>query len=107
MADKYHDTVAASQVTVDPGKVSAEVARIIADAPALRSPETLRFLFSCIDLTTLRSTDSQQSVAKFTERVNAFEEEHGDLLSVAAICVYPNFAQVVRTVLEVSQVEIA
>ena len=107
MADKYHDTVAASQGTVDPGKVSAEVARIIADAPALRSPETLRFLFSCIDLTTLRSTDSQQSVAKFTERVNAFEEEHGDLLSVAAICVYPNFAQVVRTVLEVSQVEIA
>lgn len=107
MADKYHDTVAASQVTVDPGKVSAEVARIIADAPALRSPETLRFLFSCIDLTTLRSTDSQQSVAKFTERVNAFEEEHGDLPSVAAICVYPNFAQVVRTVLEVSQVEIA
>lgn len=107
MADKYHDTVAASQVTVDPGKVSAEVARIIADAPALRSPETLRFLFSCIDLTTLRSTDSQQSVAKFTERVNAFEEEHGDLLSVAAICVHPNFAQVVRTVLEVSQVEIA
>ncbi len=107
MADKYHDTVAASQVTVDPGKVSAEVARIIADAPALRSPETLRFPFSCIDLTTLRSTDSQQSVAKFTERVNAFEEEHGDLLSVAAICVYPNFAQVVRTVLEVSQVEIA
>lgn len=107
MADKYHDTVAASQVTVDPGKVSAEVARIIADAPALRSPETLRFLFSCIDLTTLRSTDSQQSVAKFTERVNAFEEEHGDLPSVAAICVYPNFAQVARTVLEVSQVEIA
>ena len=107
MADKYHDTVAASQVTVDPGKVSAEVARIIADAPTLRSPETLRFLFSCIDLTTLRSTDSQQSVAKFTERVNAFEEEHGDLPSVAAICVYPNFAQVVRTVLEVSQVEIA
>lgn len=107
MADKYHDTVAASKVTVDPGKVSAEVARIIEGAPALRSPETLRFLFSSIDLTTLRSTDSQQSVAKFTERVNAFEEEHGDLPSVAAICVYPNFAQVVRTVLDVSKVEIA
>lgn len=64
-------------------------------------------LFGCIDLTTLKATDSQQSVAAFTERVNDFENEHGDLPNVAAICVYPNFAQVVRTVLEVSGVNVA
>lgn len=107
MADKYHDTVAKSQVTVDDAKIAAEVAKITAKVPELRSPKALRLLFSCIDLTTLRSTDSPRSVAEFTERVNAFENEHGDLPSVAAICVYPNFAQVVRTVLEVSEVEIA
>ncbi|MDE6177173.1 MAG: deoxyribose-phosphate aldolase, partial [Paramuribaculum sp.] len=72
-----------------------------------RTPEVMRFLFSCIDLTTLKATDSQSSVAAFTDRVNAFEEEYGELPSVAAICVYPNFAQVVRTVLDVSDVEIA
>ena len=94
-------------MTVDDGKIAAEVAKITAKVPELRSPEALRLLFSCIDLTTLRSTDSPRSVAEFTERVNAFENEHGDLPSVAAICVYPNFAQVVRTVLEVSEVEIA
>lgn len=107
MADKYHDTVAKSQVTTDDAKVAAEVAKIVAKVPELKSPEAYRLLFSCIDLTTLRSTDSPRSVAEFTERVNAFENEHGDLPSVAAICVYPNFAQVVRTVLEVSEVEIA
>lgn len=107
MADKYHDTVAKSQVTTDDAKVAAEVAKIVAKVPELKSPEAYRLLFSCIDLTTLRATDSPQSVAEFTERVNAFENEHGDLPSVAAICVYPNFAQVVRTVLEVSEVEIA
>ncbi len=107
MADKYHDTVAKSQVTTDDAKVAAEVAKIVAKVPELKSPEAFRLLFSCIDLTTLRSTDSPRSVAEFTERVNAFENEHGDLPSVAAICVYPNFAQVVRTVLEVSEVEIA
>ena len=107
MADKYHDTVAKSQVTTDDAKVAAEVAKLAAKAPELKSPEALRLLFSCIDLTTLRATDSPRSVAEFTERVNAFENEHGDLPSVAAICVYPNFAQVVRTVLEVSEVEIA
>ncbi len=107
MADKYHDTVAKSQVTTDDAKVAAEVAKIVAKVPELKSAEAYRLLFSCIDLTTLRSTDSPRSVAEFTERVNAFENEHGDLPSVAAICVYPNFAQVVRTVLEVSEVEIA
>jgi deoxyribose-phosphate aldolase len=58
-------------------------------------------------LTTLKSTDSPQSVAQFTERVNAFDEEYPQLKNVAAICVYPCFAQLVRTVLDVSEVDIA
>ena len=108
MADKYHDTVAKSTVLTDDEKVKAEVAKILNDElEANRSIDVYKLLFNCIDLTTLKSTDSPQSVAAFTERVNAFEEEHGDLPNVAAICVYPNFAQVVRTVLEVSEVNIA
>lgn len=67
----------------------------------------LRFLLSSIDLTTLKSTDSMQSVSNFTEKVNEFETEYGELPAVAAICVYPCFAQVVRSVLEVSSVKIA
>ena len=69
--------------------------------------DVYKFLFNTIDLTTLKSTDSPQSVAAFTERVNAFDEEYPELQNVAAICVYPNFAQVVRTVLEVSDVDVA
>lgn len=108
MADKYHDTVAKSTVSTDDAAIKSAVEKILADnLAAEHTPENLRFLFSCIDLTTLKSTDSPASVAKFTERINDFENEHGDLPSVAAICVYPNFAQVVRTVLEVSEVEIA
>lgn len=107
MAEKYHDTVNASRVTTDDAVVTAAVEKILEKAPANRTPETLRLLFNCIDLTTLNATDSPQSVADFTERVNVFESEYGELPPVAAICVYPNFAQVVRTVLEVSEVEIA
>ncbi len=69
--------------------------------------DVYRFLFNTIDLTTLNSTDSPQSVARFVERVNAFDEEHPDIKGVAAICVYPNFAQVVRTVLDVTGVNVA
>lgn len=106
--DKYHDTVAASKVITDDAAVSAAVAKILEDNLAeARTPENLRLLFSAIDLTTLNATDSPQSVARFTERVNEFENEYGELPHVAAICVYPNFAQEVRTVLDVSNVAIA
>lgn len=105
--DKYHDIVAHSHVTTDPQAIADAVAKILHKTPENNNPATLRRLLGCIDLTTLKATDSQQSVAALTERVNAFENEHGDLPNVAAICVYPNFAQVVRTVLDVSEVEIA
>lgn len=107
MAEKYQDTVNASSVTTDDSAVAAAVEKILEKVTENNTPENLRLIFNCIDLTTLNSTDSPQSVADFTERVNSFEEEHPDLPSVAAICVYPNFAQVVRTVLEVSKVDIA
>ena len=44
---------------------------------------------------------------KFTEKVNRFDSEFADLKNVAAICVYPNFAQVVKDTLEVENVNIA
>lgn len=108
MADKYHDIVAQSHVTTDDAFVKAEVEKILArDLEANRTRDVLKFLFNCIDLTTLNATDSPQSVAAFTERVNDFEEQHQDLPNVAAICVYPNFAPIVRTVLDVTEVNIA
>ena len=108
MSDKYRDTIAASIVVADDEKVKAAVAKILADhLEENKTQDVYKFLFNTIDLTTLNSTDSPQSVARFVERVNAFEEEYGELKNVAAICVYPCFAQVVRSVLEVSDVEIA
>jgi len=108
MTDKYHEQVAKSRVTVDDNFIAAEVKRIIEEkVEGNRNPEVLKKIFNCIDLTTLNATDSPQSVARFTERVNEFETEHPDLPPVAAICVYPVFSPVVRTVLDVSEVNIA
>lgn len=69
--------------------------------------EVKKLLFNCIDLTTLNTTDSDESVMRFTEKVNEFDDQFPDLPNVAAICVYPNFAQVVRDTLEVETVKIA
>jgi len=75
--------------------------------PTNNNKEVYKFLFNTIDLTTLKATDSPTSVSRFTQNVNDFEEKFPSLPNVAAICVYPNFAPVVRTVLEVSGVKIA
>ena len=108
MSDKYTKAIADSKVTEDDAQVAAAVKKIIDEHfDENNNKEVYKFLFNTIDLTTLKSTDSPQSVAAFTERVNAFDEQYPDMPNVAAICVYPNFAQVVRTVLEVSDVDIA
>lgn len=105
--DKYLETLNASNVNADDAYVADEVAKIVEKARELESPEVYKFLFNSIDLTTLSSEDSQSSVAEFTRRVNQFDEEYPQYGHVAAICVYSNFAEVVRTHLDVTGVEIA
>ena len=106
--NKYEQAIAQSTVTDDDAVVAEAVKKILDEHFAENNTqEVYRTLFNCIALTTLKSTDSPASVAKFTEAVNSFEELFPSLPNVAAICVYPNFAPVVRTVLEVSGVKIA
>lgn len=106
--DKYHQAVADSKVTNDDAAVKAAIDKILSEhLQENMNKEVYKAVFNSIDLTTLQSTDSPQSVARFTERVNAFENEYPQFPNVAAICVYPNFVPVVRTVLDVSEVEIA
>ena len=64
-------------------------------------------IFHCIDLTTLKCTDSEESVMKFTEKVNEFVDKYPDLDNVAAICIYPNMAEIVSDSLEADNVKIA
>lgn len=107
MCDKYHDLIAQSKVTTNDAEVSAAVEKILAEhLDENMNKEVYKLLFNTIDLTTLKGTDSPSSVARFTERVNAFDEEYPELPNVAGICVYPNFAPVVRTVLDVSAVDV-
>ena len=71
------------------------------------TPEVKKFLMGSVELTTLKTTDSETSVMAFTEKVNKFEEAYPNLPHVATICVYPRFAKVVSETLEVEGVEVA
>ncbi len=105
---KYEEALKKYNTQLDDEAVKAKVARLIEEkVEANNTLEVKKFLFNCIDLTTLKTTDSEESVLKFTERVNDFEDQFPDLKNVAAICVYPNFSSIVSQSLEVEEVGVA
>lgn len=104
--DRYHQAIGNSNVADDDATVAAEVAKIVEKASQYASPEVFKFLLNSIDLTTLSSEDSDRSVAKFTNRVNDFDAEYPQYGHVAAICVYSNFAEVVKDHLDVDGVDV-
>ena len=69
--------------------------------------EVKKQIFHCIDLTTLKCTDTEENVMKLTEKVNEFVDKYPDLDNVASICVYPNMAEIVSDTLEADDVKIA
>ena len=105
---KYNDALALYPTPLTDEQAKTRTATIMEKYVAENNtPEVKKLLFNCIDLTTLKTEDSEESVLKFTERVNEFDNEHPDLKNVAAICVYPNFAKIVSQSLEVEDVNIA
>ena len=69
--------------------------------------EVKKQILNCIDLTTLKCTDTEESVLKFTEKVNDLTDSYPDIPTIAAVCVYPNMAEIVRDTLEADDVNIA
>lgn len=106
--NKYMEAINASTVATDDVAIAKQVQKIIDEhAAENNTAEVQQFLLNCVDLTTLSSTDSERSVAAFTHKVNDFWRDYPQYKNVAAICVYSNFAEVVRANLDVSDVNIA
>lgn len=106
--NKYKTTLAKYKTNLNDTDVQACVANLIEKkVPENNTEEVKKLLFNCIDLTTLNTTDSDESVMRFTEKVNQFDDQYPHLKNVAAICVFPNFAEIVKDTLEVDEVKIA
>jgi deoxyribose-phosphate aldolase len=108
VTSKYEQALKLYNTSIDDAEVAAKVAEIIEkNVPENDTLDVKKFLMGSIELTTLKTTDSEESVLRFTERVNAFDNEYPDLPHVATICVYPCFANIVSQSLEVEGVEVA
>ena len=99
--NKYEEALAKYNTDLNDEEIAKKVAQLIEEkVPENDTLEVKKFLMGSVELTTLKTTDSEESVLKFTERVNDFEDAYPDLPHVATICVYPQS-------LEVEGVEVA
>lgn len=105
---KYEQMLSQYNTDIKDNDVAAKVATIIEKkVPENDTLEVKKFLMGSVELTTLKTTDSEESVLAFTEKVNKFEDAYPELPHVATICVYPCFAKIVSQSLEVEGVEVA
>ena len=105
---KYEEALSKYNLEISDQEVSEAVKEIIATkVPQNDTLEVKKFLMGSVELTTLKTTDSDESVMAFTEKVNQFDEAYPTLPHVATICVYPRFAKIVSETLEIDGVEVA
>ena len=79
------------------GKVASSLAAISSALPERASEETLKTCFASMDLTTLHTGDTVKSVEALVEKANRVTEDFPGCPLPASVCVYPNFASVVRS----------
>ena len=82
--------------TPDEERIAAGLDTIAGNIDAVSSPEVLKQCFGAMDLTTLKSNDTRSSVLKLVGKVNGLKEAFPEYPAPASVCVYPNFAAVVR-----------
>lgn len=106
--NRYEEAFSKFNLDLNDEGVSAAVKKLVDEKiNEYDTDEVKRQLLGTVELTTLKETDSQESVMKFTEKVNDFADAHPDLPHLATICVFPNYARIVADTLEADGVEIA
>ena len=106
--DKYHEAFAKFDPAGTEEIVGKHVASILEKHEKENfTPEVLKQIHGCIDLTSLTSIDTKESIWKLVDRVNDFEGTRPDVPNVAAICTYPLFVETVKQALTAQEVKIA
>lgn len=105
---KYDQALSKYNTILNDEEIRQTVQKIIMEkVPENDTPEVKKFLMGSVELTSLHTTDSEESILAMTERVNDFDSAYPELPHVATICVYPCFANIVAQSLEVDGVEVA
>ncbi|MDD3273582.1 MAG: deoxyribose-phosphate aldolase [Bacteroidales bacterium] len=88
-------------------RIEMELKAIKASIDKWNNREVLTSCLGIIDLTSLNSTDTASKIELMIDKVNNFTSNFEEYPSVAAICVYPNFASTVKKRLLNKSIQIA
>lgn len=106
--DKYRESFDKFPAALPDAELTETVTRLIDEKfDENYTADVLKFLHGCIDLTSLTSIDTKESIWKLAESVNDFEGSRPDMPNVAAICTYPLFVETVKQALTAGGVKIA
>ncbi len=102
---KIEEALSKYNLEITDEEVKEAVKKIIAEkVPQNDTPEVKRFMFGSIELTTLTTQDSAESVLQLVEKVNKFDSEYPQMPHVATVVTYPRFTKLVSESLEVEGV---
>lgn len=105
--DKYHESFDKFAPSLPDEEVREKVTKLIDEKfQENYTAENLKWIHGCIDLTSLTSIDTRESIWELVESVNDFEGTSPDIPNVAAICTYPLFVETVKQALTADKVKI-
>ncbi|MBQ2874325.1 MAG: deoxyribose-phosphate aldolase [Bacteroidales bacterium] len=82
----------------DREEIGRAIEMIAANMDNIASEQVYKDCFSMMDLTTLKTDDTPDSVAKLVEKVNSFRTAYPEWPLPASVCVFSNFASVVKEI---------
>ena len=105
LKSKYDEALSKYNCNISDAEVAEAVKKIITEkVPQNDTEDVKRFMFGSIELTTLTTQDSAESVLKLVEKVNQFAHEYPAMPHVATVVTYPRFTKLVSESLEVEGV---
>ena len=106
--NKYYEILNKYDLELDDEKVKRQVSTLLKEhLQENKTKAVMQFLLNSVELTTLNTTDNEDSVLRFVEKVNKFDDVYPELGHVATVCVYPNVANICHDTLENDEIEIA
>ncbi|MDR3142742.1 MAG: deoxyribose-phosphate aldolase [Tannerellaceae bacterium] len=106
--DKYQEALGKFKPAGNEVQIKEEVDKILrVHEQENFTAKILTFLHGCIDITSLSTTDTKESIWTLVTYVNDFEGLHPNIPNIAAICTYPIFTETVKQALTAQNVRIA
>lgn len=104
--DRYSEAFSRYDLNVDEESVRKTVKAIEKKVKEYGNKQLLNII-GCLDYTSLKTTDSEETILQMTETVNEFFSSKPEVPAFAAICVYPCYAETVSQSLEIDGISLA